>query len=105
MQELSVLPDLTLLHVVSFRIAETRVEVLPEVLERRVLPPLELRLDVVEGDGPLDQGVVVGVLPLRGQPHELERRDLPAAFATHGGERAASGAGGAAAIAAGGGGR
>ena len=78
MQELCVLPDLTLPHIVPFCVAKAGVKVLPEVFERCVFTPVELSLDIIEGDGPLDLEVVVRILSPRRQAHELERSDLPA---------------------------
>ena len=77
MQELSVLENLAFLHVVSFRVAETSVEVLSEVFERSIFPPVKLGLNVVEGNGSFYQFVVIGILSPRRQTHEREGGNLP----------------------------
>lgn len=87
MEEFSIFPDLTLLHVVSFRIAKAGLKILSDFFERGVFVCFQLCLDVIESYWPLDLNIVVCVLPSRRQTHELERSDLAAVASMSSDER------------------
>ena len=70
-KEFCIFPDLTLLDVVLLRVLEALLEVRPNLLEERILSTLKSFLDVIEGYGPLDLVIVVGVLPFGRQTQEI----------------------------------
>ena len=63
MEVFRVSPDLTLFHVVLLRVLEAQLEVCLDLFEERILAAFESLLDVIEGYGPLDLLVIVGILP------------------------------------------
>lgn len=76
MQELGILKYLTILHVVTFRITETSLEVVLNILQRGICSCLEFVLNVFKSYGMFDQGVVVRILSFRRKSHELEGGNL-----------------------------
>ena len=70
-ENLRVYPNWTVSHVVPLRIAKTGLKILLDVLERAVCACIELSLDFVEGDGPFNELIVVGVLPFGRQTHKV----------------------------------
>ena len=72
---LSVLPNLTLFHVVSFRILETLFEILFDFREVIVPIALQFPFDIVQCYGAFDDVVIVGVLPLRWETEEISGQD------------------------------
>lgn len=54
MKMLCVFPNLTVLHIVSFRILETPFKVLPDVFERSIVLLLKVDLNFIERNGSLD---------------------------------------------------
>ena len=68
-----ILPDWTILHVVLLRVLEAEFEVMSDCIEVGILSGFYPRLDLVEGDWILYLLVIIRVLTLRRQTHELRR--------------------------------
>lgn len=65
MKVFSVLPDLTLLHVILLRVLETLFKVLLDLVEERILSMFQPTFDLVKSYRSLDLLVVIGILPFR----------------------------------------
>ena len=76
MEMLRILPYLTVLHVVPFRIAEARLEVLSDITKRLVFLQVKPGFNIVESYRMLDLEVIVGILSFRRKAHEREGRDM-----------------------------
>lgn len=64
MEELCILPDLTLLYVVLLRVLEAGFEILLAVIKGQVFEGFKFVFDIVECDGTLDHLVIIRVLSL-----------------------------------------
>lgn len=60
-QILCILPHWTVRHIVLLRIIEHELKVLADIVKGLIGASFDLRLDVIEGNGALDEDVVVGI--------------------------------------------
>ena len=72
MEEFSVVENLAVLEVVSLGVTEALFEVVFDSNEGWVFPHVQLRLYLVESDGLLDDGVIIGVRAFVGGTKKIE---------------------------------
>ena len=77
MKDLRVLENLALPDVVPLCIPEACLQVVLNVIKRRVCEVVQLSLDVIESNWFLDLNVIIGVLPFGRQTQEVDRERSP----------------------------
>lgn len=82
MQHFRILPDLTVIPVILLRVLEALLEVMFDFFKECIFAIVQMTLDVFESHGLFDGGVIVGILPLRGQTKEVDRQDTSSAVWT-----------------------
>ena len=71
MEEFCVIKDLTILEVIPLGITKTLFEIVLDGQKGLVFTRVEVRLDFVEGDGLLDDNIIIGVHAFVGETEKV----------------------------------